>query len=369
MNIRFISTIKINPGDNFIKHGIVNLIDEILPDIESETLNKHKPYLNLNKFDNSSEFSTNWRISKYYFRFINFMTYRYKNENLLYVHCGMPFFYNFKGFIFKISTFNSLWYKVFYTKKFLKSNNKLFLLSIGTTVYSENEYSEILKNQKFIKKVKEIGNKSNLIITRDIKTKEIFNTANIESVNLACSSLFAYGENDINFEEKKYVLINLMKNGSNGYKNIDKNLIWDSKIVNIVNEIKKDHDIKFVSHSKSDYAFSKNLFPEFENFYFQDWKQYLNIYKMGYAGIFNRIHGAMINTSALNPTICINIDSRIEMLSRLNIPTFNSHDFETSELLEQFNSSIENISTIRTNIQNLKLREKNSYISELQKFL
>jgi hypothetical protein len=366
MKIRFISTIKINPGDNFIKFGIENLIKEINPNIVSDTLNKHKPYLNLDKFNNDSELKTNWRISKYYFKFVNFMTHSFKKENLLYIHCGMPFFYNFNGFIFKITTFNSLWYKVFYTKKFMKSDNRLLLLSIGTTVYSENEYSKILKNKNYMQKVKEIGYKSDLIVTRDVKTKEIFNTANIESTYLPCSSLFTFSNKEINFDDKKYVLINVMENGSNGYKNIPKNEKWDSKILNLINEINKDHEIKFVSHSKSDYQFSKKIFPEYENFYFEDWKQYLKIYKMAYAGIFNRIHAAMINTSALNPTICINVDSRIEMLSRLSIPTFNSDEFQVTDLMSQFNSSIENISDFRRDIEKLKTFEKNNYLSKLK---
>ena len=199
----------------------------------------------------------------------------------------------------------------------MKSKNTLLLLSIGTTTYTDEQLVEMKTNKKFQDKVKEIGDKSSLIITRDSETSQIFTSSNINSHKLSCASLFAIKNEEIDFTKKDYVLINLMKNGSNPYRNIPMDKHWDYNIQKLVNKILENHKVKIVSHSLKDYEYSKELYPNLENYFFKDWTQYLPIYINAYAGLFNRIHSSMINTSSLNPSVCLNTDSRKNMLEIL----------------------------------------------------
>ena len=98
MKIRYITTLNINPGDNFIKLGIKNLVDEIDNSYSFDELNKHKPFLNTSKFNVYGSYKLNWRISKYLFQFVNLISFNMAKEKSVYIHCGMPFFIILKIF-------------------------------------------------------------------------------------------------------------------------------------------------------------------------------------------------------------------------------------------------------------------------------
>lgn len=364
--ITFISTKKINPGDEFILKGIFNLL-KYNQNSNHTILNKHKPFIETKIFNNKGEYRLNWRITKYLILLMNILS-NLVNRNELkaktVIHAGQPFFYRFKSYFFKITTFNSLWYLNFYRFKSFSKNTKLFLIALGTTVYSEEQFNSILNSKSFINKVKKLGDRANLITTRDLKTKLIFDKAGIDSEYLPCTAFFSASEKNLN-DKNEYILLNFMKNGSNSYKELDTDQTkWEKEIITMVSKLENQSiPIKFISHSLEDYYFQKKLFPNYENFYSDNSEEFYKIYEDSVGGIFNRIHGAFLSLSNLKPTICINQDSRIEMFKILNVKTFKTSEITADEVVSSFINLIDNYSTNKDNLMELKTKYKSRYIS------
>lgn len=371
-NKTFISTKGINPGDEFILKGILNLIkyDE---NTEIKVLNKHKPFIETKVLDNKGEYFLNWRITKYFILFVNLIFKSIKKnslKNTTIIHAGQPFFYKFKSFIFNITTFNSMWFLNFYKFNFINKNSKLLLLALGTTVYNNQQFDSILNDKKFIKKVKSLGNKSNLITTRDLKTKLIFDKAGVDSQYLPCTAFFSANQESLN-DNNEYILLNFMKNGSNNYKELNINQeIWQKKIKAIVQKLELlNVPIRFVSHTTEDFYFQNKNFPNYENFFSENSEDFYPIYQNSIGGIFNRIHGAFLSLSNLKPTICINQDSRIEMFEILETKTYMTKDISEVEVVEEFTKLVRNYDSNKKKLASLKKEYSEKYLSIIKEFI
>lgn len=259
-----------NPGDQFIRIGVQNLIRAVDPEATFDRLDKEdeNDYQNVRPFDRA-------------------------------VLCGMPLFWDNKA-----SRCREVhWWKPIFRGWISKDPRKLLCLGVGTAI-GDN----IIDPHELVNAAEEVISRSFAVTTRDTVV------AHPELIASVCPAAFAIDRSNI---FQSYRLFNAMPNGAHdAHFNEAEARVWRERVPELSKQA-MEQGFHFISHAMNVNDFAYTLgWPKERVLFFETPEEYLDIYGRTELYYGNRLHGALVAAVAGARVFPVGYDSRVRMLDR-----------------------------------------------------
>ena len=373
MNVTFITTVLHNPGDDFVRAGIIYLLQKKYGKFNIQLIHKHWPITVRNRFDWLHEnrittqierikYLNGYKVSKLLDLFpISKTSDKILSSDLL-VQSGAPLYWSNKN----NRSANIGWYHPLIIKRYLKIKDKIPLINIaaGSCQHYKSDGSEFLNDQSTLDFIKDFYEISNITTVRDKLIHDIFKKISLNVPLLPCTSIFAKDLLNILSNEKEYVVLNFMEFG--GHYDFNENInkkLWSNTFNSIYEKINKENKTIIVCHSLSEVKSVKNLIPNAVLFYSRNWKDYLLVYSKAKFGIMNRVHGAMVLASFGIPSIIIGNDTRVQMGNLVGIVSFFVNEVTEEIILEAIKKMLVEEKDFSEKFNKIKIETLQKYMS------
>jgi len=374
MNITFITTVDHNVGDDFVREGIKNLLKKVLTGTEFhfQNIHKHSPITVRDGF----EWFKNVKFSKFVFpsQTIDILLpLRLTKDKILeadlVIQSGAPVYWCHKKYGSHCA--DNEWYNVLIRRRFSK-NKKAKLLNIAAGSCQEfnsngDEFTECSKDSEYIK---EFYSTSALTTVRDKLAQDILASLGLNSQLIPCPSIFAIDEYNLKPGTKKYLIMNYMQTGGHYdfAKNIQSNK-WLNELRKFYDYVKDKEDILFVCHNKHEVLNAKEIDPQVNVFYSNNFLDFLNIYGSAKYGIMNRVHGAFLMASYGAPSFVVGNDSRARMANEIGLESIFINDVDYSILINKYEQLKDSQGNYQAKFNLIKQKAYNDYYSLLSKVM
>ena len=335
--ICFITTVNHNVGDDFVREGIIYLLNQKLKDtvLNFEFIHKHSPITARHGF----EWFRNYRLSKYVDRFLplSITKDRVLEADIL-VQSGAPVYWchpETNG----PHCYANEWFKPLIKRRYLKTALKAPFLNLaaGTCQKYYSDGSEFDSCKSCQHYIKELQSLTKVTIVRDKLAKKILNNMGFDAPIIPCPSIFARESFGIESENPEYVALNYMSGGAHyvfGQKiEFEK---WENNFKMFYKKISKIEKCVFVCHNQHEVSNAKKIDSNANIFISHDYKDYIRFYAKAKFGIMNRVHGAFLIASFGRPAVLIGNDSRVKMSEEIGLQHIFVNNADLDWLLEQY---------------------------------
>lgn len=259
-----------NPGDEWIRAGVVRLISEVDPKANYVVLNKEIP-----------EHSAS--------------TVEYDRA----VWCGSPLFWSHA----EQNCWDNAWWKAWIEGWLFKNPERLLILGAGDAVGEK-----VADPEGYAKAIETVRSRCWKLVTRN----KVCDDSRIEVS--VCPSVFALAGNET---PRDLLLCNLMPEGAHdAVLNPEQAKFWREQVKEY-SEFFIAEGFHLVSHAGFENDFSQTLNWPKDRLFLKPKtaEEYYPIYRRCKAYVGNRLHGAMLAISAGAPAMAIGYDSRLKMVS------------------------------------------------------
>jgi hypothetical protein len=264
-----ITTLGTNPGDEFARIGVQNLIRDVDPKAEFDLLNKEDP------------------------------AHYYRRDFDRAVICGMPLFWSLDQ-----DNYDIWWWDQIFGGWIAKDRRKLMAMGVGHVVLDD-----IPNFAKYVFSINYVIQNTWALTFRE----PIMDHPKV--MDSICPSAFAVKSGLL----KKYQLCNFML-GSGHFQyaaSKDEYESWMSK-QETISACLRNTGFKFVAHTMAEVELARNMgWKGREIFYFANPEGYLDLYSQTGQYFGHRLHGAAVVAAAGGSAWGVAYDSRVKMVQRL----------------------------------------------------
>lgn len=264
-----ITTLGTNPGDEFARIGVQNLIRAVDPSPEFDLLNKENPaHYIARPFDRA-------------------------------IICGMPLWWSTK----EQDNYDVWWWDRIFESWISQDRRKFMVLGAG------HVYVDKIHNfAKYTASIDYVTRKSWAVTVRE----PILDDPRI--VDSICPSAFAIATSN---GSQRLPLCNLMVNSGHFPHDDFQADAWNSVEEQAVNLLHRNH-YRFVAHTDDEHRLAHELgWDDDSIFRFDTPEEYLKLYARAWRYFGHRLHGAAVCAAVGIPTWGIAYDSRVKMVERL----------------------------------------------------
>lgn len=370
LKIGILSTINTNIGDEFIRDGILCILESILgskDEFECVVYNKHKPWTFYPSFHPirigqllDATLHRGWK--KIVIMLSALPGNRFRAKDLI-IQSGTPIIWN--------GCSQSEWATPFWKNIVFKNKRGTPILNIGGgACYPWSNPPEVLsgKDRDFASLM---VTKCNLTTCRDtLASRLLSDAANTKIEVIECPGFLAGLAHTAAKPTDGRILINAMPIGGHfDYMNqVDPNEWLDLLTKNIQN-LQKDFKIEFVCHDKKEVNFVSNFWPSYTIHFPKTPSEYFRICAGAHAAIVNRLHAAVGLSGLGIPCIAIGTDTRLLMTKEIGITSL----FLPELTYENLNIEIKSLLSNRDSRSEILLSKRETvfekYRSLLQPFM
>ncbi len=370
MKVGIITTINHNIGDDFVRVGIVSLINELTHGtrVEFVLISKHEP---LSVYPVSHPL--HWvgqlagklprgrrRVEAY-------------SEQLLYkvgknrfdgcdmiVQSGAPVIFDGCA---DAEWSVPIWEHIVGR---LSSSVTVMNLAAGTCYPWENPPSVVSSPEDAVF-LRKISGYCRLTTVRERLAVRLMADVGVNTPILPCTA-FLSAENLISSAtESSPIYINYMEGaGHYSFGQTVSSSTWDRTLKELVKRLEKRHVIKFLCHTKKEYTLAQREFPEFEAIYPNSVEEYYRVISNAKCGIYNRLHASVALGGIGVPSIAIGTDTRMLMLDEIGLP----YRFVSAANVDEIEDSVEGLLAKRASEKHrlieLRARTKRQYLELLR---
>lgn len=361
MRASIITTVRHNIGDDFVREGILYLLNSIKSISNVELIHKHSPVTSVYGFEKFRSYRMSNRLDPILRRLgVND---RIKKADVL-IQSGAPVYWCHKDIT---HCGDSQWFDPLIRKRFLLNRRGRNFLNIagGSCQRYHSDGSETCsKCNAFIT---EFFDACDLTILRDKLARTMLNNTGRDAIVLPCTSIFARDQLDIRPADGEYIVLNFMENGGHYTfgQNIDSNL-WREQFKRLAREANKYGRVVVACHTLGEQKLAQQLVPDFDNFLIpDDHHEYIKFYARAKFGIVNRVHAGFMMASFGKPVVVIGNDSRALMMENLNLPPVFVNDVQGIGVEELVNRAQSRVATYADEIEEIRSVAKREYISAI----
>jgi len=365
MNISIISTVNHNVGDDFVRDGIIFLLQKHFKgkELKFEVIHKHSPITTRHGFEWFRNFDYSSRVDRLLPLWVT------KDRILeadIVVQSGAPVYWcnDAVGWHCAVNE----WYTPLIERRFSKnSKGKLLNLAAGACQPYHSDGSEFLRCQQDRDYIEKFYKASAVTTLRDNLAKSILERLGFPAPVIPCSSIFAADLHGLKSSGEEYVVVNYMKGGGHFDfgQNIDENA-WEREFTAFYNSIKSTENVVFVCHNRQEldnaYAIDRNARTFFSN----DYLEYMKFFSKAKFGIMNRVHGAFLMASFGKPSLVIGSDTRAKMVTELGLESVFVNDADCSLLTQKYHELQSQTRTYPEKFAAIKERALVDYLRALQ---
>lgn len=369
MNITFITTVRHNVGDDFVREGLKYILSKYFTgqQIKFTNIHKHSPITSRYGFERMRGAQTfmKWDAKLPLKPF--FIPDRIKSADLV-VQSGAPVYWYHPN----NSCHQNEWYQPLIKYRWIplhKKGAKLVNLAAGTCQRYNSDGKEFLENPEVINYIKEFYDLCTVTTVRDTLAKNVLGYLGIEVPVIPCSSIFAKDHHGIQAEKGEYVVFNYMKGGAHFTfgQNIDFER-WQQTFKAFYDKISQTERVIFSCHNEKEVQEAKEIAPQAEIFFSKDnYLDYMKFYAKAKFGIMNRVHGAFQMASYGKPSIIIGNDSRARMASEIGLESFFVNDVDLDFLMQQYELLLQGYNNFEERFQKIHQKAEQDYLKALEK--
>jgi hypothetical protein len=205
---------------------------------------------------------------------------------------------------------------------------------------------------------------------RDKLAQHLFETLGQYCPLLPCPALLA-GRPIINRQTNgDFVVINFMEKGGHydWGQNIDP-MVWRSTIREVIEKIRKHHQVLFLCHDKKEYSLASELDPTVPRFLPKDFQEYFFVLSRAKVGLCNRLHASIALASIGIPSVAVGTDTRLLMVETVGLPYFYVKEATVEKLEEALQHLLINREKERERLFMLREQTWNQYVEIVKRAL
>lgn len=360
-----ITTVRHNVGDDFVREGIKHLLTSAFPDREFrfESIHKHAPISSTYGFDWLRDNRFARRIDR--FLPVSLLPDRIREADLI-VQSGAPVFWC-------LPTDHSFcsqneWYQPLMVRRRSMNPTVPFINLAGGSCqpyFSEGEeFDQFPAEYDYIRR---LTGDSVLTTARDPLAARICAKAGVKNMPvLPCTSIFAVDYHQINPLPGEYVVFNYMHGGAHFTLGQTINSdAWQQTVLKLYHHISREHRVIFSCHNKKEIREVRDLLPDAEIFFSEDYTEFMQFYAKATFGIMNRVHGAFLMASLGKPSLIIGNDSRARMAEMIGLKSWFINDATTEEMFEALDKLISILPVFPALIGKIKKEARDAYLELL----
>jgi hypothetical protein len=324
-DVTCITTLDHNIGDDFVREGILYLLERTLGSFSVSLVHKHIPVTVRPEWEffYASGFS---RIldrlprarGEFWSRMIDMLplspaTDKVLNSWLL-VQCGAP--------VYWAGAHKNEWYQPLIRRRLCSMKQRATLLNLGAgaCLAYNAAGSELAKCPSDSAYIRELHGLCAVTSVRDSLSLQILNRLGLDAPLIPCPSIFARDYWNISPREPEYIALNFMPIGGHYdfRQNIDSQR-WTKIFQKFHADLSSRHPVLLVCHNNAEFRAAGRLFPGSRRFVGATSREYLECYSRARFFIGNRVHGAFAVAGFGRPGLVIGNDSRARMMNEIGL--------------------------------------------------
>lgn len=334
MKISIITTVNHNVGDDFVREGIIFLLQQHYKgrELEFELIHKHSPITCRHGF----EWFRSWRYSR---RVDNWLPLWVTRDRVLeadlVVQSGAPVYWCNQqlGWHCHINE----WYEPLIRRRLsLNKKAKLINLAAGTCQRYHSDGTEFLACEPDKRYIREFHQTAAVTTVRDSLSRSILKMLDIDVPVVPCASVFAIDRFGLKSQPGEYVAVNFMKGG--GHYTFGQDIDfdkWTETFKSVYRELKKSDQVVFVCHDTKEIDAALAIDRDAKTFISGGHEDYIRFYAKAKYGVMNRVHGAFLMASYGKPSVVIGSDTRARMVSEIGLRSHYVGDVSSDLLLDE----------------------------------
>jgi hypothetical protein len=368
IKVGMVTTTNTNIGDDFIRKGILVLLENLFKDkiLDIKMINKHTPF-NIYKRYNPIRLVELLPVGRRkFYTILNKISDTYGktifDDREIIIQCGTPVIWP--------GCSNAEWVKPIWYNAIKKNKEKSLCLNLaaGSCFPFKNQNIDLLTldDRNYLNN---IFNYCHLTIVRDKLAKNILENLVNEKINILPCTAFLSG---FNFpkaqDENETILINYME-GAGHYdwgQDIDKEK-WENIIKKFISKYKNKYKIVFLAHNKKEFDLAKSLDKDLKRIWPKTSDEYFNSVNNVRVAICNRMHASVAMASLGIPSVAVCTDSRLKMVEEVGLPAFYVKDLDYNELEENVFILYKNYFLEKERLLQLQKIVFNKYLMILEK--
>lgn len=324
MKILQISTVRHNPGDDFIRFGQQHLLRKVALRPTFRVVHKHDPRTLFEGFKRGRR-TPHRLLAPLLYRAYSAAarTPNLLEESDLVAFAGTPFIWRQNARVLPSTSANAEWVRPTWHRLINELTDvPVINLAAGSSLNVHQSNDEILRDERVARFLRSAVARSAATTARDRRTAAILTALGHDVPVLACTSLWAASGVDLADAEPEYVAVNVMRRGVHGGRGKTvADRTWQRTISTVVSWLAERHNVCLVCHSQDELSVAREWFPERRSFHSYDAVEVLRSYGKALYTVSNRVHGAGGAASFGRPALGIGGDSRVELLREFGLPT------------------------------------------------
>lgn len=319
--IGFLTSRRVNVGDEFIREGIRAILDEL--SVVYTPLYVHKlSETSLHTLDDDETFIVN---DKYW-------------DSDLFIQSGAPVYWHLLNG--QSTSLNSVWHQWMWAERILKNKEgrPVFInLGAGSCQPWGDMGDAFLHDADCVQFARAASDRASLTTVRDPVADHLLNVLQLPHEALPCPAFLAACRHHINAQVNRTIGVNLMALG--GHYDLRGNFdsaLWQNQCFALITELRKTGKLLFIAHDQPEAEFMTNFAVPGERIFLSgDWHDYFDVYAACHIVVANRVHGAVCATGFGVPSIILGNDTRSMIGDYIGIPRYHVRAFDVSEVIQK----------------------------------
>ncbi|WP_296643794.1 polysaccharide pyruvyl transferase family protein [Roseinatronobacter sp.] len=371
MKAAIISTLRHNVGDDFVREGIVGLLQETLARerpgsaLELDVIHKHSPVTTVYGLERIRSLRLS-RLIEPVARALRLPD-RIGRADLL-VQSGAPIYWCHEN---GSRCERNEWFDPLVRGRFLsdRRGRRFFNLAGGSCQRYHSDASEMGQFPDTLAYMAEFFDACDLTTLRDVHAQRMLKAAGRDAEVLPCTSIYARDQLRIEPETGDYIVLNFMENGGHFTfgQTIDKER-WRDNFRRIHALTSRMGRVVAACHSPAERDLVREVVPDIEAFIVpDDHVEFMRFYAHARFGIVNRVHAGFMLASFGKPVAVIGTDTRALMIANLGLPSYFVEDVTDAEAIVEQTAARE--AGYREEIEHIRTLTRARYIELLAEAL
>jgi Polysaccharide pyruvyl transferase len=375
VRIGLVTTVATNIGDDFIREGIVYVVQELLSinRVDCVLVNKHRPHTIYHRWHPirwcyDEEFHARQRlgplrrIAENYLPSIGLS--RFDSCDMI-IQCGTPIIWE--------GCRNSEWARLIWKDVLARlSRDGVPVLNVGGgSCYPWERQPTTLAGHADEAFIRLMLDAASLTTVRDYLSMQLFGALGYRAQLITCPAILAGQTFVTTGEPKRTVIVNYMR-GSGHYdwgQGIDVSL-WEATMSRLLTWLRQNGwKVLLLAHKESELAEYARLWPDLPRSFPATAKEYFETIRNAAFGIFNRMHASVAAAGMGIPSVAIGTDTRNMMVTTLGLPVLYVKDANIDKLVAEVDGLVAHRSAQSERLLRLREATLETYKQRIEPFV
>lgn len=369
--ITIITTVDHNVGDDFVREGILYLLEKRLGHFSAQLIHKHIPLTVRPEWDWFYSSGLSGLLDRlprarglFWSKVVDHLPLVSKTDKILncdlLVQSGAPVYWQ--------GAHCTEWFAPLITKRYLTMKQRTPFINIGagTCQPYESDGSEVVADKNTAEYIRNLHNLCSVTTLRDKLSKRILNSLGLDAPVITCPSIFARERLQIPSQAGDYVALNFMPLGGHYDYHGDSPVQWEQTFTDFFKLISKRAKTVLACHNQKEFKVAKKIAPDANIFIGETASDYLNFYSRAQYFIGCRVHAAFATASFGKPAFVLGNDTRAKMTEELGLKSVCVKDVTVDLLMSKADELEKMCNDYPEQFSIIKKSAYNSYIQSLE---